>query len=120
VYEIQVRQSDGVVAHEVSKFITVTCGSYVGVGNLTGKTPNPFVGECASCHAGQLPWLADFANPWKQTGHAHALERILDPASPYYSASQAKEKWIDFFNFGSDYSIDSRTVGWSKITATAT
>jgi hypothetical protein len=100
---------------ETIKTIEIVCGTYVGVGNLTGTTPNPFVGECASCHAGQLPWLADFANPWKQTAHAKAMESILDPASPSYTASQAKDRWIDFFNFGSEFSIDSRTVGWSRI-----
>src|SRR6185436_18693073 len=42
------------------------------------------------------------------------------PANPFYTASQAKERWIDFFNFGSDYSIDSRSVGWSTITAAGT
>jgi len=58
----------------------------VGIGNFTGTTPDPFVGECAACHAGQLPWLADFANPWKETGHARAFERILDPANPFQVA----------------------------------
>jgi hypothetical protein len=113
-YSVQVRQNDG-TPQAISKFFTVISGSYVGVGNLTGKTPDPFAGECAACHAGQLPWLADFANPWKQTGHARMLETILDPTNPFYTASQAKERWVDFFNFGSNYSIDSRTIGWSRI-----
>ncbi len=117
-YTITVTQNNG-TADETIKTLELVCGKYVGVGNLTGTTPNPFVGECAACHAGQLPWVADFANPWKQTGHAHMLETILDPASPYYTASQAKELWVDFFNFGHENSIDSRTVGWSRITATA-
>jgi len=114
VYEIQVRQNN-LAPEAITQVINITCGSYVGVGNLTGTTPNPNLGECAACHAGQLPWLADFANPWKQTGHARMLETILDPASPFYAASQAKESWLDFFNFGSNFSIDSRTVGWSRI-----
>lgn len=113
LYEVILTQSPGTVA----KVISLTCGKYVGVGSLTGKTPDPFKGECAACHAGQLAWLADFANPWKETGHAHMLERILDPANPLFAASQAKGHWNDAFNFGSNYSIDSRTVGWSRITA---
>ena len=113
-YEIQVRQNN-LQPEAITKVITITCGSYVGVGNQTGTTPNPLIGECASCHAGQLPWVADFANPWKETGHARMLETILDPANPFHTASQAKGSWLDFFNFGSSYSIDSRTVGWSRI-----
>ena len=112
-YEIQVLQNPG----GITKTITVQAGKYVGVGNLIGKTPDPFKGECAACHAGQLPWLADFANPWKQTGHARMFERILDPADPLNAPSQAKGHWNDAFNFGSNYSIDSRTLGWSRITS---
>jgi hypothetical protein len=97
------------------KVITVIAGKYVGVGNLTGKTPDPFKGECASCHAGQLGWLADFANPWKETGHARMFERLLDPADPLHGPARAKDTWNDLFNFGSSYSIDSRTVGWSRL-----
>jgi len=114
-YEVTLTQNNG-LSSETIKSVEITCGKYVGVGNLTGTTPSPFVGECASCHGGQLPWLADFANPWKQTGHARMLETILDPVNPLFTASQAKGKWIDFFNFGSNFSIDSRTVGWSTIT----
>jgi hypothetical protein len=44
---------------------------------------------------------------------------ILDPANPLYAGSQAKKLWADFFNFGSEYSIDSRSVGWSRPGATA-
>jgi hypothetical protein len=115
-YQIQVRQNNP-NPEAVSKFFEITCGSYVGVGNLTGTTPNPLIGECAACHAGQLAWVPDFANPWKETGHAKMLQSILDPASPFYTASQAKESWLDFFNFGSNFSIDSRTVGWSRISS---
>ena len=118
-YQITLTQNNG-TADETIKTIEIVCGTYVGVGNLTGKTPSPFVGECASCHAGQLPWLADFANPWKQTAHARALESILDPVSPFHTASQAKDRWVDFFNFGSEFSIDSRSVGWSRISTKPT
>lgn len=97
------------------KVITVIAGRYVGVGGLTGKTPDLFRGECAACHGGQLPWLADFAGPWKETGHARMFERLLDPADPLYAPAQAKERWVDLFNFLSSYSIDSRTVGWSRL-----
>lgn len=110
-YEVILTQVPGPVV----KVINITCGKYVGAGNLTGATPDPFKGECASCHGGQLSWLADFANSWKETGHAHMFERILDPSSPYHAASQFKGHWNDAFNFGSNYSIDSRTVGWSRI-----
>lgn len=115
-YQITVTQNNG-TADETIKIIDLTCGTYVGVGNLTGTIPSPNKGECASCHAGQLSWLANFADPWKQTGHARMLETILDPTNPYYAASQAKEAWVDFFNFGSENSIDSRTVGWSRISS---
>jgi hypothetical protein len=115
LYEIQVEQNPG----NVTKVINLTCGKFVGVGNLTGTTPDPFRGECAACHAGQFGWLADFANPWRETGHAHMFERILDPANPLNAnlVAQNKHHWNDAFNYGSNYSIDSRTVGWSRITA---
>ncbi len=112
-YEIILTQNPG----SVVKVINLTCGKYIGVGNLIGKTPDPFKGECAACHGGQLGFLADFATTWKATGHASMFERILDPSNPYYSPSQAKGHWNDAFNFGSNYSIDSRTVGWSRITS---
>jgi PKD repeat protein len=112
-YQIILTQNT-VPSNPIVKVIDITCGKYVGVGSLTGKVPDPFKGECAACHAGQLGFLADFANPWKQTGHAHMFERILDPANPYYTASQAKGSWLDAFEFGSDFSIDSRAVGWSR------
>lgn len=117
-YTITVDQNNG-TPDETIKTFEIVCGKYVGIGNLTGSVPNPFIGECASCHAGQLPWLADFANPWKSTAHAHALETILDPVNPLFTPSQAKNVWVDFFNFGSDYSIDSRSVGWSRPGATS-
>jgi hypothetical protein len=110
-YEVIVTQAPGPVA----KVINITCGKYVGVGSLLGKTPDPFKGECAACHAGQLGWLADFANPWRQTGHARMFSALLDPASPYHAAVQAKGRWNDAFNFGSSYSIDSRTTGFTKL-----
>jgi hypothetical protein len=114
-YKFQLIQSDGI--NIVVKDLDIECGTYVGVGSLTGTIPDPFKGECAACHAGQLPWLADFANPWKDTGHAHMLEKILDPTNPFYTASQAKGSWVDMFNFGSNFSIDSRSVGWSRISS---
>jgi hypothetical protein len=112
-YQVVLTQNPGAVV----KVIDITSGKYIGVGNLTGTTPDPFKGECAACHAGQFPWLADFANPWRATGHAQMFERLLDPANPYHAASQAKGSWMDAFNFGSNYSIDSRTVGFSRITS---
>lgn len=112
-YQVILTQNPGAVV----KVIDITSGKYVGVGNLIGTTPDPFKGECASCHAGQFPWLADFSNPWKATGHAQMFERLLDPSNPYHAASQAKGSWQDAFDFGSDYSIDSRTVGFSRITS---
>jgi hypothetical protein len=115
-YEIILTQT-AIGGSTTAKVINITCGKYIGVGNLVSTTPDPLKGECAACHAGQLGWLADFANPWKQTGHAQMYERILDPSDPNYVASQAKGHWRDAFNFGSNYSIDSRTVGWSTITA---
>jgi hypothetical protein len=108
-YEVILTQNPG----SIVKVISITAGKYVGVGSLTGATPDPNVGNCAACHGGQLTWLADFANPWKETGHAHMFETLLDPASPYYAASQAKGHWKDLFNFGSSYSVDSRAVGWT-------
>lgn len=94
------------------KVVNITCGKYVGTGNLLGATPDPLKGECAACHAGQLGWLADFANPWKETGHAHMCERMIDDP-----AAQAKGHGVDAFKFGSSYSIDSRSMGWSRLTA---
>jgi hypothetical protein len=117
-YEIQVELNSG-LASETTKVILLTCGKYVGTGTFVGKTPDPFVGECAACHAGQFGWLADFVTPWKETGHARMLERVLDPAHPLYASAQAKGHWNDAFNFGSNYSIDSRTVGWSRINASS-
>ncbi|MBI2933274.1 MAG: hypothetical protein HYY16_16640 [Planctomycetes bacterium] len=96
--------------------LTITSGRYVGVGNQIGITPDPFKGECASCHAGQLPFLAPFASAWLQTGHASMFIRILDPTHPLFAPSQAKGHWRDAFDFGSSYSIHNRTVGWSAIT----
>jgi len=117
-HKVTLTQNNG-TADETIKTWEITCGKYVGVGNLTSAIPDPFKGECAACHAGQFGWLADFANPWKSTAHAHVLETILDPADPFYTPSQAKNLWVDFFNFGSEYSIDSRSVGWSRPGATS-
>ena len=115
-YEIEVTQND-TLASETTKFLFLTSGSYVGVGNRAGAPPDPFKGECASCHGGQFGWLADYATPWGRTGHAAAFERLLDPVNPLFAPSQAKGRWEDAFNFGSPHSIDSRTVGFSRITA---
>jgi hypothetical protein len=121
-YEIQISQTPGPVVQVIS----INCGKYVGVGNLTGKTPDPFKGECAACHAGQLPFVANFADPWKITQHAHVFEQLLDPADPLYAPSQAKAHWKDAFDFvppggltaqqlrSFEFSIDSRTVGFSQ------
>ncbi len=117
-YEIQVKQNNG-LSTEATKFILLTSGTYVGVGNRVGTPPDPFQGECAACHGGQFGWLADYATPWSATGHAKAFERLLDPVNPLYVPSQAKGHWLDVFNFGSPLSIDSRTTGWSRITAGA-
>jgi len=113
-YEIIVSQT--APGGSVVKVINLTCGKFVGVGNLVGTTPDPNKGECAACHAGQLGWLADLANPWLQTGHAQMFSTIVDPSDPYHATAQAKGHWRDAFNFGSNYSIDSRTVGWSTVT----
>lgn len=111
-YTIQVMTMPG----PVTKQFELNAGRYVGAGNLLGKTPDPFKGECAACHAGQLAFVDDFATPWLATGHARKFEELLDPASPYYAAVQAKGHWLDTFNFGSNYGIETRTVGWSRIT----
>ena len=113
-YEVILTQNPGAVV----KVINIISGKYVGVGNLTGTTPDPFKGECAACHAGQYPWLASFATTWLTTGHSRMFSELLDPANPYHDALQAKGTWMDAFNFGSNYSIDSRTVGFSRINAT--
>ncbi|HKS15826.1 MAG TPA: hypothetical protein VJU16_00785, partial [Planctomycetota bacterium] len=112
-YQVILTQNPG----NVVKVIDLTSGKYVGVGNLTGTTPDPFKGECASCHAGQFPWLADFTSTWMETKHATAFVRLLDPADPHHAASQAKETWQDAFDFGSEFSVDSRTLGFSRITS---
>jgi len=112
-YQVILTQNPG----SVVKVIDITSGKYVGVGNLTGTPPDPFKGECASCHAGQFPWLASFATTWKDTRHAKVFESLLDPADPHHAASQAKETWQDAFDFGSEFSIDSRTIGFSRITS---
>lgn len=112
-YQIILTQNPG----SLVKVIDITCGKYTGVGNLTGTTPDPFKGECAACHAGQLPWLANFADSWLDTGHASMYSRILDPSDPHYDAAQSKGHWEDAFDFGSNYSIDSRVVGFSRITS---
>jgi hypothetical protein len=114
-YEIQIKQND-TLASETTKVLFLTSGTYVGVGNRAGTPPDPFKGECAACHAGQFGWLADYATPWAKTGHAGSFERLLDPANPLFAPSQAKGRWEDAFTFGSAHSIDSRTVGWSRIT----
>ncbi|HVE43421.1 MAG TPA: hypothetical protein VNM14_26320, partial [Planctomycetota bacterium] len=121
-YEIQISQTPGPVVQVIS----INCGKYVGVGNLTGKTPDPFKGECAACHGGQLPFVANFSDPWKVTQHAHVFEQLLDPTDPLYAPSQAKVHWKDAFDFvppggltaqqlrSFEFSIDSRTVGFSQ------
>ena len=110
-YEVILTQNPG----NVVKVINIIVGKYVGIGNQIGTTPDPFKGECAACHAGQYPWLADFANPWLSTKHAGVFTSLLDPADPYHAAVQAKGSWKDAFAFGSDYSIDSRTVGFTRV-----
>lgn len=114
-YEVILNQNAG----QSVKVINITSGKYVGVGNLTGTPPDPFKGECASCHAGQYPWLANFAGTWLETRHAKVFEGLLDPADPHHAESQAKGSWTNAFDFGSEFSIDSRTVGFSRITTVA-
>jgi hypothetical protein len=120
-YQIQIAQTPGPVV----QVITINCGKYVGVGNQIGTVPDPFKGECAACHAGQLPFVANFADPWKVTQHAHVFEEMLDPANPVYGPSQAKGSWKSAFDFvppgglsaqqlrSFEFSVDQRTVGFS-------
>jgi len=124
-YQIQISQSPGPVV----QVVTLNCGKYVGVGNLTGTIPDPFKGECAACHAGQLQFLPNFADPWKITQHAHVFEQMVDPANPLYGPSQAKGSWTNAFDFvppggltpqqlrSFEFFIDSRTVGFSQNTS---
>jgi hypothetical protein len=125
-YQILISQSPGPVV----QVVTINCGKFVGVGNQIGTVPDPFKGECAACHAGQLPFVANFADPWKVTQHAHVFEQMVDPANPIYGPSQAKGKWANAFDFvppgglsaqqlrSFEFSIDQRTVGWSQISST--
>jgi hypothetical protein len=123
-YQIQVSQSPGPAV----QVITINCGKYVGIGNQTGTTPDPFVGNCAACHAGQLPFVPDFANPWLATQHSQVFQQMLDPTNILYGPSQAKGVWRDAFDFVPppgpltpqqlrtfEFSIDSRVVGFSQI-----
>jgi hypothetical protein len=126
-YQIQVSQTPGPVV----QVVTLNCGKYVGVGNLIGTTPDPNKGQCAACHAGQVSFLDDMANPWLVTQHSHVFEQMLDPTNPLYGPSQAKGSWKYAFDFAPpgglnpqqlrsfEFSIDSRTVGWSQISAAA-
>jgi hypothetical protein len=123
-YQIQISQSPGPVV----QVVTINCGRYVGVGNLTNSIPDPFKGECAACHAGQLAFVPNFADPWKLTQHAHVFEEMVDPTHPLYGPSQAKGSWKNAFDFvppggltpqqlrSFEFSVDSRSVGWSQIT----
>jgi hypothetical protein len=98
------------------KTFELTVGKFIGVGNLVGNPPDPFAGECAACHAGQYPFLADFTNPWSQTRHATAMSRLLDPADPLYAEAQAKLVWQDLFDFlSSPFSVDQRAPGFSLL-----
>jgi hypothetical protein len=126
-YEIQITQNPG----NVVQVIEINCGKYVGVGNQIGTVPDPFKGECAACHAGQLPFVSNFADPWKVTQHAHVFEQMVDPTNPLYGPTQAKGSWKNAFDFvppgglspqqlrSFEFSIDQRTVGFSRISASA-
>jgi hypothetical protein len=124
-YQIQIAQTPG----SVVQVVTINSGKYVGVGNLTGSTPDPNKGECAACHAGQLSFVPDYANPWLLTQHAQVFAQMVDPTNPLYAPSQAKGSWKDAFDFvppggltqeqlrSFEFSIDGRTLGWSRITS---
>jgi len=132
-YQIQISQTPGPIV----QVVTINCGKYVGVGNQIGTVPDPFKGECAACHAGQLPFVSNFADPWKVTQHAHVFEQMVDPANPLYGPSQAKGTWRNAFDFvppvfvppltpqqlqtlrSFEFSIDQRTVGFSRISTAA-
>jgi hypothetical protein len=126
-YQIQISQTPGPIV----QVITINCGKFVGVGNQIGTVPDPFKGECAACHAGQLPFVSNFADPWKSTQHAHVFEQMVDPANPLYGPSQAKGSWKNAFDFvppggltaqqlrSFEFSIDQRSVGWSQLSTTA-
>ena len=126
-YQIQISQTPGPVV----QVVTINCGKYVGVGNQIGTIPDPFKGECAACHAGQLPFVSNFADPWTSTQHAQVFQQMVDPANPLYGPSQAKGSWRNAFDFvppagltaqqlrSFEFSIDQRTVGWSQISTTA-
>jgi len=111
-YTLSVSQASA--ATTTLKVIDITCGTYIGIGGLTGTPPDPNKGECAACHGGQTSFLAPFAVSWKQTAHSKVMQELLDPAETFYAAVQAKGSWLNAFNFGSDFSIDSRNVGWSR------
>lgn len=127
-YQIQIAQLPG----SVTQVLTLNCGKYVGVGTLTGTPPDPTQGQCGACHAGQLQFVPDFANPWLVTQHSQVFQQMLDPTNPLYGPSQAKGSWKNAFDFvpppnltpqqlrSFEFSIDSRTLGWSQITAGTT
>jgi hypothetical protein len=126
-YQIQISQMPGPVV----QVVTINCGKYVGVGNLTGSIPDPNQGQCAGCHAGQLSFLPDYADSWLVTQHSQVFAQMVDPTNPLYGPSQAKGSWKYAFDFVApaglmaqqlrsfEFSIDSRTVGWSQIPSSA-
>ena len=50
--------------------VTIRAASYVGVGTIAGKTPDPDAGECAGCHKGQYANIGDQTTDWQGSAHA--------------------------------------------------
>lgn len=85
-----------------SRVLRIHAGAWVGVGARTAPA-DPFRGECAACHAGQIPTLADLHTPWLGTAHAVAFQEFR----------REEGSWRDAFRSG--LTIEARTVGFSRI-----
>ncbi len=68
--------------------ITITAANFTGVGSVGNVPPNIAQGQCAGCHSGSIPSLADKVTPWKTSGHAAMFQRGVDGiVSSHYSSS---------------------------------
>lgn len=106
-YQIKLTITTTAGTHDTT--VTITAAEYTGVGGVGGVPPSVAQGQCAGCHGGTFPGLADMATPWRSSGHATMFQRGIDGAvasyysgncischtTGYYTAPEANNKGFD-------------------------
>lgn len=76
--------------------LIVTSGMFVGVGSVGGTTPSIAKGQCAGCHGGSFPGLADKVTSWSNTPHANYFKDGIDGKRTSYPSSRMRSHTTGF------------------------